>query len=232
MSRSPRDYPLLASDQARSWVCAVVFVAAYVAISVALGDRDIGDLRGYVIYLMAWTVFCAAYLAVVLGVFVRADGDTLARWLRATPRAVTRRQRIVSAVNGDSPIGYALSGAAAAVGAVTILVTSGARTEPTVLWAGVAALAASWAVIPVSFAVHYARAQALGGGLDFPGDAPPRFADHLYLAFQLSTTSGGSDVSITTTRMRRVVTLHSVLAYLFNTVIIAILVTVLLSAVS
>ncbi|GAA3626257.1 hypothetical protein GCM10022419_134740 [Nonomuraea rosea] len=41
----------------------------------------------------------------------------------------------------------------------------------------------------------------------------------------------GSEVTLTTTRMRRFATLHGGIAFLFSTVIIAILVTVLLAAV-
>ncbi len=97
------------------------------------------------------------------------------------------------------------------------------------IWSGVAVVTGSFALIVVSFALHYARRDATVGGLAFPGGTAPRFADYLYFSVQVSTTFGGSDVDVTTTRMRTAVTLHSVIAFTYNTVMVALLVSVLLN---
>lgn len=53
------------------------------------------------------------------------------------------------------------------------------------------------------------------------------FADYFYFSLTVATTFGATDVDVMTTRMRRTVTGHAALAFLFNTVIIALLVTAL-----
>jgi len=82
-----------------------------------------------------------------------------------------------------------------------------------------------------AYAVHYARKQALAVGLEFPSTPAPNFTDYLYLAGQVATTFGASDVAVTTSAMRRTVGIHSLLAMAYNTVIVALLVSVLLSSV-
>jgi uncharacterized membrane protein len=105
-------------------------------------------------------------------------------------------------------------------------------SSPLVTWCAVAAVAGSWAVTMVSYAVRIARENTLRGGAEFPGDEPPRFSDYLYVAAQLGTTFGGSDVNFTTRPMRRIVTGDSIISFTFNTVIVALLVSVLIARVS
>ena len=59
------------------------------------------------------------------------------------------------------------------------------------------------------------------GGLDFPGTPEPQYSDFAYFAFTLGMTFQTSDTSITAPSLRRVVTLHSFVAFLFNIGIIA-----------
>jgi len=59
------------------------------------------------------------------------------------------------------------------------------------------------------------------GGLGFPkGDAPDGWA-FIYFSFVIGMTAQVADVDVTSNAMRRVVLLHSVFAFLFNTVIVA-----------
>ncbi len=87
----------------------------------------------------------------------------------------------------------------------------------------------SWLVTHVTFALRYAHefyARDLGGpdvdrGLDFPQEIEPDYLDFLYFALVLGMTFQVSDVQITSRKLRRVATLHGLLSFLFNTVIIA-----------
>jgi uncharacterized membrane protein len=87
----------------------------------------------------------------------------------------------------------------------------------------------SWLVTHVTFAFRYAHeyyAHDEGGpeidrGLDFPGDNEPDYLDFLYFALVLGMTFQVSDVEITARKLRRVATLHGLLSFLFNTVIVA-----------
>lgn len=103
-------------------------------------------------------------------------------------------------------------------------------------WAKIAYIAlscitivSSWAVTQVVFTLHYAHdyyrpaAHALDakGGLDFPGDTLPDYWDFLYFATSIGATSQTSDVAITSKALRRLVTLHAVVSFFFNTTVLA-----------
>lgn len=87
----------------------------------------------------------------------------------------------------------------------------------------------SWLVTHVTFAFRYSHefyAQDLGGpgvdrGLEFPGEQEPDYLDFLYFSLVLGMTFQVSDVQITSRTLRRVATLHGLLSFLFNTVIVA-----------
>lgn len=99
---------------------------------------------------------------------------------------------------------------------------------------GLAALTilSSWAFTQVMFALHYAhdfyaaKERSGQGGLDFPGTEHPRYFDFLYFAAVIGTSGQTADVSVTTTHMRKVTLVHCVLAFLFNTTLIALLINV------
>ena len=90
-------------------------------------------------------------------------------------------------------------------------------------------LALSWLLTQAVFAIRYAhefyeRGQSTGGiagGLSFPGEDAPDYWDFLYFSIVLGMTFQVSDVQITSQLLRRLATLHGLLGFLFNTVIIA-----------
>lgn len=94
---------------------------------------------------------------------------------------------------------------------------------------GLAALTifTSWFFTQVMFAIHYAhdyfRALARHGikGLQFPGDETPDYGDFFYCACIIGTSGQTADVSFVSKPMRRVALVHSVLAFFFNTTLVA-----------
>ncbi|PKB19277.1 putative membrane protein [Novosphingobium kunmingense] len=93
----------------------------------------------------------------------------------------------------------------------------------------VGTLALIWAFANLVYAVHYAhvfysRDAASGGdvgGLDFPGSKAPGYWDFAYFAMTLGMTFQTSDVTVTSSRLRRVVLFHTVVAFVFNIGVIA-----------
>jgi uncharacterized membrane protein len=76
------------------------------------------------------------------------------------------------------------------------------------------------------FALHYAHDYYLhtGGGdrgLLFPGTAQPDYFDFLYAAAIIGTSGQTADVSFNTSPTRRLAMVHSVLAFFFNTIVLA-----------
>jgi len=91
----------------------------------------------------------------------------------------------------------------------------------------------SWLLIHTVFAVYYAHefhsevkggSRGRGGGLKFPDDSTPDYLDFLYFSFVVGTTAQTSDVDVTSRAMRRVVMLHGILSFFFNTAVIALMV--------
>ncbi|MCW3846212.1 DUF1345 domain-containing protein [Sphingomonas sp. LB-2] len=97
----------------------------------------------------------------------------------------------------------------------------------------IATLVLSWTFSNVIYALHYAHlfySDADGGdagGIDFPGTNEPDYWDFIYFAFCLGMTFQTSDVTISNGRVRRVVTLHCLAAFVFNLGVIAFTINVL-----
>ncbi len=90
-------------------------------------------------------------------------------------------------------------------------------------------VALSWTFVHVIFAFHYAHifyaSDARGkdrGGLMFPGDdADPDYWDFLHFSLVIGVAAQTADVQISDKGLRRTSTVHSVTAFLFNTVVVA-----------
>jgi uncharacterized membrane protein len=83
-------------------------------------------------------------------------------------------------------------------------------------------LGVAWLFANSIFALHYAHlCVKRGGGIDFPGEEPPGYADFVYFSFTLGMTFQTSDVAITAPPLRRAVLLHSFGAFVFNIGVIA-----------
>ncbi len=85
----------------------------------------------------------------------------------------------------------------------------------------------TWAFTQVMFALHYAHefyvAKERGnpGGLEFPNATAPDYSDFLYFACVIGTSGQTADVSFTSRAMRRTGLVHCVLAFFFNTTLVA-----------
>lgn len=86
------------------------------------------------------------------------------------------------------------------------------------------------------FGMHYAHNfygdsenRAARHGLDFPGEPDPDYRDFTYFSFVIGMTCQVSDVQVTSREMRRLVLIHGVLSFVFNTVILALTVNIVSS---
>ena len=87
----------------------------------------------------------------------------------------------------------------------------------------------SWAVTQVVFTLHYAHEhyapdnlrQDSPGGLIFPHDKHPDYWDFFYFATSIGAASQTSDVMVAAKGLRHLVTLHSIVAFFFNTMVLA-----------
>jgi uncharacterized membrane protein len=90
----------------------------------------------------------------------------------------------------------------------------------------VAAVVMSWLLAHTAFTLRYAHLYYRGepeqvGGIEFPGDRAPDDLDFAYFAFTIGMCFQVSDSSVTDRLIRRTVLAHALIAFAFNTVILA-----------
>jgi uncharacterized membrane protein len=95
---------------------------------------------------------------------------------------------------------------------------------------GVTTVALSWFLVQLIYALHYAheyygavdgQPKSLRGGLFFPGKEPPDYWDFLHFSVVIGVAAQTADIAFTSKTMRRTGTIHSVFAFVFNTVVLA-----------
>ena len=93
-------------------------------------------------------------------------------------------------------------------------------------------IVSSWALTQVIFALHYAhdfyasRESGSPGGLEFPNATTPDYGDFLYFSCVIGVAGQTADISFTSRKMRRTGLAHSVLAFFFNTALVALAINV------
>jgi len=131
---------------------------------------------------------------------------------------------------------FVVVAACASLFAVGVLVSVGSAGY---LALGLATVVLSWSLIQTVFCIALRPCFFMGvsdqpdesryaGGLLFPGEPPaeqkPDYFDFAYFSFVIGMTCQVSDVQITSHRMRRLAFVQSVLAFGFNTIILALLI--------
>jgi uncharacterized membrane protein len=76
---------------------------------------------------------------------------------------------------------------------------------------------------------HPTRKNEIAKGLDIPGDESPDYMDFAYFAFVIGMTFQVSDIEINSKRMRRLVLMHGLISFIFNTVIVALSINVIVN---
>jgi uncharacterized membrane protein len=90
----------------------------------------------------------------------------------------------------------------------------------------------AWTCTHVIFTLHYANLYyrphkgGVPGGLLFPGGEPPDYRDFLYYSFVIGCAAQTADVATTSRDMRLVSLAHGVIAFAFNTAILALMINV------
>ena len=113
-------------------------------------------------------------------------------------------------------------------GVVGLLVAGALGDSLSFKLAAAVCLVGAWLALLTVFSLEYARMWAMGEGFRFPegssGDDRRRLRDFIYVAAQINTTFGPGDIQFTSSRARGTVTAQSIVAFLFNTVVIALLI--------
>ncbi|WP_439273170.1 DUF1345 domain-containing protein [Pseudochrobactrum sp. HB0163] len=144
------------------------------------------------------------------------------------------------AASADEPVWFiflvTFATAILAVVLLFILINQQHKPEFSDLAVTLAAVPLGWATIHMMSALHYAHIywqpnEAAGtdaghishyrGGLGFPDTPEPSGIDFAYFAYVVGMTAQTSDTNVTTPAMRRIVILHGIVSFFFNTVLVA-----------
>jgi uncharacterized membrane protein len=193
-----------------------------VAIGMAVGAALCGlaTWRPIRSVLIGWDVTVMLYLALALERMVRSEAGDIRR--HAAEQDEGRLAMLILTVT---------AGLASLAVIVAELGAAEGRKPGQVILAGVTILL-SWAFIHTIFALHYAHEfygedDAMAGGLAFPGeDQEPDYWDFAYFSFVIGMTSQVSDVGVTNKQIRRTVTAHGIVSFLFNVALLALTINV------
>ncbi len=178
---------------------------------------DIG--HGPTSTLVAWNAGAWLYLALALHMVWGASTEQMQRRALADSegRLLVLTLVVVAAVAVVLAVGTQLS---------LMRDLHGADKLPHVLLAGVTVIS-SWLFTQTLFSINYAhdfytaRSEKRPDPLKFPGTREPSYGDFFYFACIIGTSGQTADVAFNGTALRRVGTLHCVLAYFFNTIVLA-----------
>lgn len=174
-------------------------------------------------YSIGANLFFAAYTLLVLVAMPRLTVRYLSKNARATDLPVLLIFAVTLLVIG------------LAIGSLFQLINQKAAAHPLEVLFAMLSIPLGWFTIHAMAALHYAHVYWMDGdeieektrkknpvgGLDFPGGKRPEGWDFLYFATVIGMTAQTADTGITTSRMRQVVLVHSILSFFFNTVIVA-----------
>jgi uncharacterized membrane protein len=201
----------------RTFIALAVGIVAFVALP--------GTLREVTRLLLAWDVFVALYLLLVYTMMLQSSSTRIRRDAR---------------LQDDGRFLILLMtalGAFASIAAIVLELGAAHRAAHGLALAMVT-IALSWAAVHTAFALHYAHDYYRGatpGGLQFPSGQQEDHADYwdfVYFSFVIGMTAQVSDVGITDKIIRRTATVHGIIAFVFNTALLALTVNIAATAIS
>lgn len=224
------------SDTARAnWssvIAATAGVGCALWMTAVTGDLTDIDRIAFttVVYLFAWPLFGAVYLLWTHLAYANQGPRTLGSRAR---REEERQRRWWSSLIGyGGASSWTLSAALATI-FITVVIAQNPDYRSDLLFValGLLCVACSWAIMAYSFALQYLRLDAGDGEVEhirlgLEGDA--RFGDYLTLAVLLSTMAATVSAKIRTREAWALVRTNVLFAFTFNSVIVAMVVSLLL----
>jgi uncharacterized membrane protein len=210
----------LATSRPRLFAGIVIGVLAWLALDLAPG------LRWSTRAILAWD---AGVFTTVLGMMVHM-ADKRADDIRASSAEQDEGQGMILTI-----VLIACVASLATVAAELNLAKSAEGLEK-ILRVGLVSVtvAASWFMVQLIFALHYAHeyySAQRPGGLKFPGGGDPDYWDFIHFSVVIGAAAQTADIAFTSKPLRRIGTLHTLVAFTFNTVVLALSINLLASLV-
>ena len=177
-----------------------------------------GSLTTLTRALIAWDIGLSAYIGVLVHKMRDAEPDAIAKH---------------SAENDEGRFFILIASLVAVVISLAVIIAEAAEAAVGSKVVHVAfvfvTVAISWLFVHTMFAAHYTHeyygpdddGKGTREGLMFPGCDQPDFWDFWHFALVIGDANQTADIQITSQSIRRIVTLHGIIAFVFNTVILA-----------
>ncbi len=175
--------------------------------------------------LLSWNLATAVFLVSILSMMSKASHHTI------------RRNAALHDEGQYVILGLAVLAALASTGAIVVqfglVKDSIGALKVMHIALAFGTIVTAWTFVHIMFALHYAheffderqqdvnQAPELRGGMAFPGlEDHPDYLDFVYFSFTIGVACATSDVNVTSSPMRRLVLIHSVLSFFFNLAIL------------
>lgn len=185
-------------------------------------------------YTVYWPVFTIVYLIWTHRTYSTRDIDLLRESARHETARTQKWRPLLTGANG--PTDWTITGAMiAVVVTVAIALSPELRGHPAFVLLGLATVASSWAIMVYSFALDYMRLDLLHDPDDAETPRPlqfefgdtPSFSDYLTFSLMVSAMAVAVPARIASRKAWRVVGRNVLMAFIFNTVIVAMTVSLL-----
>ena len=221
----------LMHESTRGWLAASAAVVAFAATTLAQGFTvDPSTER----FMLSVAVFQLVYVVTTLVVFLNAPEGQIAEWAkRQKPSA---RRPLLAHEPAGRRVGAVLRrrGAGGVADGAAQTGHCGQPHPTAVLAVAVLMVFLSWVAVAVTQSLDYLvsprppRPRALA----FPGTEATRYSDYLYLAVGVSASFAPTDVQVRSSVIRRRMTIHTLVAFVFSTLILASVVSALVGSFS
>ncbi|MFE7119640.1 DUF1345 domain-containing protein [Streptomyces sp. NPDC057654] len=206
-----------------------VALAIAVCGAVILPNDSVARVSATDIGVLVLLAYLLPYLAITLAAFRTATAEQVRAWAQREARGTFMQRYVLGTAPGP---GVSLFIAAASLVVAVVWLPGHLSTAFSALPRTLVAFAlivVAWICVVVAFAVTFQADNLVEDeqALDFPGEEPPAWADYVYFALSAMTTFGTTDVDVTSRAMRRTVAANTVIAFVFNTVTVATLVSAL-----
>jgi uncharacterized membrane protein len=199
-----------------------------VLVLVVLPRREtaISLFDGCALVLLAYLLACLIVTSIA---FSPASDAAIRAWAERDSRGTVLERYVLGTAPGP---GVSLFAAAVALAVAVVWLPGVADSRlpggPRV-GVAVALVVVAWACVLVSYVVTFYADYLVEDeqALQFPGRKSAHWADYVYFGVSIMTTFGTTDVNVTSRAMRQTVAVNAVIAFVFNTVTVATVVSAL-----
>jgi uncharacterized membrane protein len=194
--------------------------AFWLAIAVLAAVAALAPIDG------GWSMRLAAGWDAGVGAFLLL---TFSHLFRARTLADIRRRAAELDETGAAVLPLSLAAALASIVVVILVMAGGGKPSMTEAVFSIVTVALSWLFTHLIFALHYAHefyaphetGEGDRGGLIFPGEHHADYWDFLHFGLVIGVANQTADIQISSRKLRRIATVHCLVAWLFNAVILA-----------